>query len=85
MSVNTTIGMSPEKVKRFGELFGTIDFDVVEHPSKQQLDRFGNDTIAGKFHIGGKEFQLTLAELDRIVETCNIAKTVFFQKYRFNR
>lgn len=85
MSVNTTHGMNPAKVKRFGNLFGTIDFDVIDHPNKTQLERFGNDTIAGTLQIGGKEFELTLAELDRIVETCNIAKTVFFQKYRFNK
>lgn len=85
MSVNTTVGMNPAKVKRFGNLFGTIDFNVIEHPNKTQLERFGNDTLAGTLQIGGKEFELTLAELDRIVETCNIAKTVFFQKYRFNK
>lgn len=85
MSVNTRFGMNSDKVKRFGNLFGTIDFDVIDHPNKTQLERFGNDTLAGTLQIGGKEFQLTLAELDRIVETCNIAKTVFFQKYRFNK
>jgi len=85
MSVNLIHALDGEKTRRYGQLFGTIDFNVIDSPNKTTLTKFGNDTAAGTFTIGGKDYQLTLAEIDRIIETCQTAKTVFFQKYRFNR
>lgn len=81
MSVNQRFGMDPDKTKHLGRNFSTIDFEV-NPASRHNLKVKGEDAIAGKLLIGGKEFNCTLAELDRIIETCQLAKTVFWQKYR---
>lgn len=83
MSVNLRHGIDEEKTKHLGPIFNSIDFDVINPPNKTTLERRGNQTQAGTFHIGGKTFNLTIGELERIVETLNIAKTVFWQRYRF--
>lgn len=82
MSVNLRFGIDEEKVKRHGPIFSSIDFEL-NQTSKQNLQFKGENATAGKFLIGGKEFPCTLAELDRIIETCQLAKNVFWQKYRF--
>lgn len=84
MSVNHSYGINQEKVKHFGKLFGSIDFEVAS-TSKRILESRQENATAGTLQIGGKEFQVTLAELDRIIETCQNAKMVFFQKYRFGK
>lgn len=84
MSVNLRYGINQEKTKHLGRLFGSIDFEVAS-TSKPVLESRGENATAGTLLIGGKEFQVTLAELDRIVETCQTAKTVFFQKFRFGK
>jgi len=82
MSVNLKYAINEEKVKHLGKYIHSIDFEVVT-PNKTTLERLGGGTVAGKLSIGNKEFELTLAELDRISETCQIAKQVFNQKYKF--
>ncbi len=83
MSINARHAIDNERVtKSYGSMFGTIDFEPNEI-SKQVLQMEGNKANAGKFHIGGKEFNVTLAELDRIIETCQNAKSVFWQKFKF--
>lgn len=84
MSVNLKHAINEEKTKVFGKLFHTIDFEV-ESTSEQILMQRKMDTFAGKFQIGNHEYLVTLEELDRIIETCQTAKTVFLQKYRFGR
>lgn len=82
MSVNMRYGLDHKKVQKLGAYFGSIDFEV-NSASEATITTKKQDTNAGKFLIGGKEFDCTLAELDRIIETCQLAKLVFFQKYRF--
>ena len=83
MSINSRYAIDQEHVnKGFGSNFGSIDFDV-NSTSKERLELRGGKTIAGTFHIGGKEFELTLSELDRIIETLQTAKSIFYQKFRF--
>jgi len=82
MSVNQRHALDQNKMQKFGTYFGSIDFEV-NSVSQAVLEGKRQDTRAGKLLIGGKEFDCTLAELDRIIETCQTAKAVFFQKYRF--
>lgn len=82
MSVNQRHGIDQKKVEKFGNYFGSIDFEL-NSVSQAVLELRRQDTKAGKFLIGGKEYECTLAELDRIIETCQLAKQSFFQKYRF--
>lgn len=84
MSVNHTYAISEEKTRRFGKYFSTIDFEV-STTSKRLLEQRQEQIFIGKFQIDGKEYQLTLEELDRIIETCQLAKTIYLQKLRLNQ
>ena len=83
MSINTRHAVNERKVQHMGDLFSTIDFEVISSPQKVTLERMNVGSTAGKLTIGTKTFDLAIAELDRIVETCEIAKRILFQKYRF--
>jgi len=82
MSVNLKYGQDPKKTRHLGSLFNTIDFEVAS--SNKAISETGKkNTPAGTLQIGGKEFNLTIGELDHLIETCQLAKNTFFQKYRF--
>lgn len=83
MSINARHGIDNEQVtKSYGPVFGSIDFEPTPI-TKELFQMKGNKSNAGTFHIGGKQFNLTLAELDRVIETCQNAKSVFWQKFKF--
>lgn len=108
MSVNLIYAMNPEKVRKFGKYFGTIDFHPFSTNRSQLRQKEGQVTV-GELEISGKRFKLTMDELDnliydcqqgicsikgqtwdlnqnefqRMIETLQNAKLVFFQKYRF--
>lgn len=82
MSVNLKYAVDKDKAAKLGEFIPSIDFEV-NSSSKETIDRKGPGTIAGTFHIGNQSYKLSLAELDYIVQTCEVAKRTFFQKYRF--
>jgi hypothetical protein len=84
MSVNLIHAINGDKVKRFGQLWPTIDF---EHRASGELNADAiqqryTDTVIGDFLIGGKRFQITLKEIERVIETLQTAQQVFRQKYR---
>lgn len=81
MSTNHRYAVNQDRVEHLGNYHGSIDFEV-KSTSKLGIQRTGQGTPAGKLTIGTKEFELSLAELDRLIETCQNAKTIFFQKYR---
>ncbi len=85
MSLNMTYAMNQNKVKRYGKLFGTIDFVINKDLNETIIKQRYKDTIIGEFHISGKEYTVTLAELDRIIETAENAKRVFFKSYGMGR
>jgi len=47
------------------------------------LDAISEEAKFGECWIHGIQYDCTKKELERIVETCNLAKQVFFSKYRF--
>jgi len=47
------------------------------------LDVISEEAKLGEAWIHGIQYDCTPKELERIVETCQLAKQVFFQKYRF--
>jgi len=51
--------------------------------SLRELSDIAEATLQGKCVIAGQKFDLTPVEQDRIVETCTLARQVFFQRYRF--
>lgn len=81
MSLNQSFAMDKNKVKRYGKVFGSIDFKLKQNISQELIKRQKPDLVIGSFYIAGKEIPVTLAELDRISETCEIAKSVFRKNY----
>lgn len=47
------------------------------------LDAISEEAKLGECWIHGFEYKVTRFELERIIETCNLARQTFFQKYRF--
>tara|TARA_R110000822_G_scaffold128195_44_gene264031 strand:- start:32 stop:283 length:252 start_codon:yes stop_codon:yes gene_type:complete len=78
-------GMNQDKVRRYGKNFGTIDFEINQNLTTDQISRKTAETVIGDFHIGGKVFQVSLAEIDRIIETATSAKSVFSKSYAMGR
>lgn len=85
MSVNMKYGMDQTKVRKYGKLFGTIDFELNDQVSSEVIKVKQQDTLIGEFLIGEKRFPVTLAELDRIIETAETARSVFHKSYSMGR
>lgn len=79
--INQSIAMDEKKTRHLGKLFNTIDFEFID-TNLQMIEKFQGDTPIGNFLIGGKEFQITLNEVEQIENTMKMAKTIFAQKYR---
>jgi hypothetical protein len=77
--------MDPKKVRRYGSLFGTIDFTLNPNLTEQNFVEERKKAIVGHFKIGNKEFPVTASELDRISETCETALTVLSKKHKLGR
>lgn len=86
MSLNGITGMNVPKVqKAFGKLFPTIDFEISDTLTAEVFRQQGKKATVGSFKIGGKEFQVNLEELDRIIETATNASQVVNKAYRIGR
>ena len=65
----------PFNPRKYGRLWGSLDFDLNldAHPVGE-----ANGPVIGALRVGGKKFDLTWTECNRIIETLSDAK------YRFN-
>jgi len=84
-SLNMAHAYDPDRVKRFGAIFGTIDFEMNELLSGEVIRQRRSDTKVGSLKIDGREFTVTLAEVDRLIETLNAAKEVFYKGYTLGK
>jgi len=84
MSLNQSYAMDQKRVKAYGRIFGSIDFEVKDGIAKEVFTRDRKKTIVGTIHLDGRSFDLTLAEIQRIAETCNNAADVVMKKYRLS-
>lgn len=80
--VNQKFSINPEKTKGFGKLFHTIDVNLYEELSAENIRQRYKDAPIGKFEIGNSSFNVTIGELERIVETGNKAIEIFHKKYQ---
>lgn len=80
-----THAMNQERVKRFGKYFGSIDFELNQSLTVETIRSRKADTIVGTFHLDGREYPMTMAELDRIIETAEAAKNTFFKSYTMGK
>ena len=73
-------GQEPE-----GILGKNIDFEINSELSTEQIKSRQGDTPVGAFQIDDKNFDVTLAEIDRIIETAQSAKSTFLKSYSMGR
>lgn len=85
MSLNQTHGMNPEKTKHYGPLFGSIDFEMNESLSGAVIRQRRGDTTIGSLKISGHSYNVTMNELERIIETLQSARDVFYKSYTLGR
>lgn len=71
MSVNQIYSINQEKVRKFGQYFGTIDFEV-SSTNRSQLNLKQGAVPAGEFKIGNRSFKCTLDDLDSMIESCKL-------------
>lgn len=81
MSVNSRYGYTNKTVERFGETFSSIDFDLKDI-EEEVFNRLKKKTTCGTFYIGNHSYDLNIHELERIIETCEVAKETVLKKYR---
>ena len=85
MSLNQTASMNKKKVRRYGDVFGTIDFECRQSISETEFKDKGERAVIGEFQIGGKTFPVTISELKRIAETADAAVETTVKKYKLGR
>lgn len=81
MSVNQSFAMNPEKVRKLGKYFSSIDFSVYPEMNRDLVRERLKSTPVGDFHIGGKDFQLNLGEIEHVIETMELARETFLKKF----
>jgi hypothetical protein len=79
--VNNTAAYNQKKVRKYGKLYGSIDFEVNDSISEHYFEN-NEKPVVGKLHIGGKTFDVTFQELDMIAKTMGVAKDVVNRKYK---
>jgi len=78
--VNNTAAYDQKKVRKYGKLYGSIDFEI----SDITAHTFENHEkpVVGKLHIGTKTYDVTYQELDMIQKTLQLAKDTVNRKYK---
>lgn len=82
MSVNSRYAINEDRVKRFGKLYSSIDFDISDNLTAEQYFTKNDYQTIGKFCIGKKSFDITFKELERIQETVYEAKQAMERAYQ---
>jgi len=79
--VNQTAAYDQKKVRKYGKLYGSIDFEVSDSISQHYFEN-NEKPVVGKLHIGGKTFDVTYQELDMIQRTLGTAKDTVNRKHK---
>jgi len=82
MSVNSRFAIDEKRVKRFGKLYSSIDFDLSNNLTAEQYITKNEYQVIGKFCIANKSFDVTFKELERIEETCKEARSAMERAYQ---
>jgi len=80
--VNLTYAYDQKYVRKYGKLYGSIDFEVNENVSAEMFKKQQNKPVIGQLMIGGKKFDVTFQELDQIQRTLQTAKEVVNKRYK---
>jgi len=79
--VNNTAAYDQKKVRKYGKLYGSIDFEINDSISEHYFEN-NEKPVVGKLHIGNKTFDVTFQELDMIARTLHLAKDTVNRKYK---
>jgi len=82
MSINQRYGINPEKTAKKGKLFHTIDYELNSNYSVSDFKNKSTVIPAASFFIDGKEFKLTLHEIERMFESSEAVIKTLYTKYR---
>jgi hypothetical protein len=82
MSVNHRFAINPEKTKKLGKLFHTIDFSTNEDFNMSEVKENYKNVPAGTFSIGGNDYKVTVEELNYIAETARRGSEVLSKKLK---
>lgn len=66
MSINLIYAIDQNKVRKYGPVFGSIDFHV-STASKTSFDRLGKQITVGELLIENRKYRLTLEQIDDLV------------------
>jgi hypothetical protein len=80
--INQTWAYDQKYVRKYGKLYGSIDFEVNENVSSELFRKQKEKPVIGKLMIGGKSFDVTFQELDMIQKTLQAAKEVVNKRYK---
>lgn len=80
--INNTAQWDPEKVRKNGKLYGSIDFDINEKVSEYMFEKMPEKPVIGRLEIGGKRFDMTFQELDLAIQTLSEAKRTVMMRYK---
>ena len=80
--INQTWAYDQKYVRKYGKLYGSIDFEVNENISADMFKKQQNKPVVGKLMIGGKKFDVTFQELDQIQRILQAAKEVVNKRYK---
>ena len=80
--VNQTWAYDQKHVRKYGKLYGSIDFEIKENVSEELFRKQPEKPIIGKLMIGGKTFDVTYQELDMIQKTLQTAKETVNKRYK---
>jgi len=80
--INNTAAYDQKYVRRYGKLYGSIDFEINENVSHELFKKQPEKPVIGKLMIGGKTFDVTYQELDQIAKTMQAAKEVVNRRYK---
>ena len=80
--INQTWAYDQKYVRKYGKLYGSIDFEINENVSAEMFKKQPEKPVIGKLMIGGKTFDVTYQELDQIAKTMQSAKEVVNRRYK---
>ena len=80
--INQTWAYDQKYVRKYGKLYGSIDFDINENVSQELFKNQPEKPVIGKLMIGGKTFDVTYQELDQIQRTVQTAKETVNKRYK---
>jgi len=79
--VNNTAAYDQKKVRKYGKLYGSIDFEINDNLTEHYFVN-NEKPVVGKLHIGTKTFDVTFQELDMIARTMQLAKDTVNRKHK---